>query len=58
MGWICEFVSSREGPSGVRIDNHLDVSPGNRLEIKTGEHTKLLSVLTSFDLQSISRRAI
>ena len=49
--------NSREGPSGIRIDNHLEESPINFVVIvviKICEHTKQVSLLTNFDLHIIS----
>ena len=52
------LIINREGPSGVRIDNHLDGSPGNSVVTDSGEHTKLRSVLTTVGHHRISGRAI
>ena len=50
-------VAGREGPSGVRIDNHLDGSPRNSVVTDSGEQTKQLSVLTTVGHHRISGRA-
>ena len=58
VSMIANLAQSREGPSGVRIDNHLDGSPGNSVVTDSGEHTKQLSVLTTVGHHRISGRAI
>ena len=47
-----------EGPSGVRVDNHLHASLGNYVVMKFDEHTKLFSVLTNFDHHKIFGRRL
>ena len=51
-------TAKKVGPMRVRIGNHLDYSPGNFVVTQTGEHTKLLSVLTSLGHHKTSRRII
>ena len=52
------LVSTREGPSEARIDNHLDCSSGNFVVTQIGQHTWLLSVLSNMGHHKISGRAI